>query len=102
MMDCRGIWYCYQCKGKTRFYVTEGTRDPDYCECGECGYQYGKSINMNAANQGERVKATLPQSVVEEGFRLYMEEEKKFRMNNGIPGHIPNEIRAEMGRRAHD
>lgn len=96
-----GIWHCQGCQTSDRQFVSDDPNcsDPDFFRCLDCGYQYGKNINMAGKTPAERVVGRLSKAVVAEGARRFREQETARRSWAGIPLSTPAEIRKERHRR---
>lgn len=80
-----GIWRCRGCDGPREFITYDlSSIDADMAECGMCGFQYGKTIDMTQEDPTKRVKATLSKSVIRRGRARWLEEQKYLARGHGM------------------
>ncbi len=97
-----GIWRCRACEGPREFVTYDlNSIDADFAECGKCGFQYGKTIDMTQEDPTKRVKATLPKSVIRRGRALYLAEQGYLARAHGMLSmpQITPQIVKELPRR---
>lgn len=100
-----GIWWCRTCHRETTFVILDPQQnDPDFSECENCGFFYGKRIDQMAVDPitGERIEKvlpTLPKSVVDAGRAKFAREETLRRARDGIPMMVAPKVETELKRR---
>ena len=99
-----GIWRCRPCEGPREFITFDlNSIDADMAECGMCGFQYGKTIDMTQADPTKRVRSTLSKSVIRRGRTRYLEEQKYLARGHGmlaaplVTPQIITELRRRQG-----
>lgn len=100
-----GIWKCRECDAAREFITYDlSSIDADMAECGICGFQYGKTIDMTQDDPTKRVRSTLSKPVLRRGRARYMAEQEYLARAHGMlsMAHVTPQIVKELQRRRGD
>lgn len=80
--------------------ATENIRHVDFAECCECGYSYGRKVNMTPGiPNDQKVVENISSEVAELGYRKWIDSRIAINRSMGVDGYIDRVIVDEFRRR---